>query len=206
VDGVAGLFHVDTGSRGSLTLTESFVADHGLAGKYGSKVETVYGAGIAGPMRATLARVRSLELGEVVMKDPVTMLSLRDTGSLADPELAGNVGNALLRQFNITFDFPGSVLYFEKNASYGKPEPYDRAGVWLERGDKGFEVIDVAQGGPAAEAGLKAGDVVVAVNGRTWTAMPLSAVRAELSAAPGRQVRLTVAGGGTRAVTLRDLI
>lgn len=206
VDGIAGLFHVDTGSRGSLTLTEAFVADHGLTGKYGAKMETVYGASITGPMRATLARVKSLEFGEVVVKDAVAMLSLRDTGTLADPELAGNVGNAILRQFNITFDFPDGVLYFERNANFGKPEAYDRAGVWIERGENGFEVIDVMQGSPAAEAGLKPGDVVVAVNGRSWTSIPLSALRAELSAAAGRRVRLTVAGGGARSVTLRDLI
>lgn len=35
--------------------------------------------------------------------------------------------------------------------------------------------------------------------------MPLSAVRAELKAAPGRKVRLKMVGGAERVVTTRDL-
>jgi hypothetical protein len=30
--------------------------------------------------------------------------------------LAGNVGYGVLKQFNITFDYPRQLLFFEKNA------------------------------------------------------------------------------------------
>jgi membrane-associated protease RseP (regulator of RpoE activity) len=206
VDGIDGVFHIDTGSRGSLTLTLPFVEANDLKTKYGAKLETISGAGAGGHVRALLARATTLQLGEITVQKPVTSLSLQSRGALADPDLAGNVGFGILRQFNITFDYPNNVLYFEKNANYGQPDVHDRAGLWIERADKGYEVVDVVAGGPAATAGVKAGDMIVGINGKAWTSMPLAAVRAELKAAPGRKVRLKMDGGSERVVTTRDLI
>ena len=148
-------------------------------------------------MRSSVVRHRRIRLRS---------LSLQSRGALADPDLPGNIGFGILRQFNITFDFANNVLYFEKNANHGRPDAYDRAGLWVERGDKGYEVVDVMAGGPAAAAGVKAGDLIIGVNGKAWTSMPLSAVRAELKAAPGRKARLKMVGGAERVVTTRDLI
>lgn len=206
VDGDAGLLLVNTGSRGSLTLSQSFVEAHNLRDRYGSRIEAIYGAGVAGPLTGTLARVRTLELGDVVVKDPVTMLSLRDAGALAERDVAGSVGNGILMRFAVTFDFPGEFLYFETTPRTGKPDTFDRAGLWIERGDKGFEVIHAVEGGPAAAAGVKAGDVIVAIDGRPWGGVSLSALRNDFAGVPGRKVRLRLAGGGERTIVLRDLI
>ncbi len=68
----------------------------------------------------------------------------------------------------------------------------------------------MADGSPAARAGLREGDVVVAVDGRPWGRLLLNDVRDLLrDGLPGTVVRLTVrSGGATRevALTLRDLI
>jgi hypothetical protein len=206
VDGEAGLFLVNTGNRGSLTLSQSFADDRKLRERYASKVEAVYGASVAGLLRATLARVRTLELGEVTINDPVTMLSLTDAGAVADRELAGSVGNGILMRFAVTFDFPGGSLYFDKTASTGKPDVWDRAGIWIERGDGGFEVVHVVEGGPAAVAGVAPGDVIVAIDGKPWTGSTLAALRSALSGTPGRKVRLRMQAGGERTITLKDLV
>lgn len=205
VDGIDGVFHIDTGSRGSLTLTLPFVEANALTAKYGAKLETISGASVGGHVRALLARATTLQLGDITVQKPVTLLSLQSRGALADPDLAGNIGFGILRQFNITFDYPNNVLYFEKNANYGKPDVYDRAGLWIERGAKGYEVVDIVAGGPAATAGVKAGDLIVGINGKAWTLVPLSTVRTELTAAPGRKVRLKMDAGPERVVTTRDL-
>ena len=59
---------------------------------------------------------------------------------------------------------------------------------------------------PAAKAGLSPGNVIVAVDGTAWTGLPLSAIRQDLKAVPGTKVKLKLASGQERVVTLRDLI
>ncbi len=206
VDGIDGIFRVDTGSRGSLTLTLPFAEDNDLARKYDAKFEVISGAGVGGAVMALLARAKTLELAGFVIKDPVTTLALQQSGTLADPDLAGNLGYGILRQFNITFDFAAGALYLEKNANFGQREVYDRAGLWIERSTKGFEVVYVVTGGPADEAGLRTGDVIVAINGKPALPLGLSAARSEFRAAPGRKVRVRLDNGPDRVVTLRDLV
>ena len=81
VDGVAGAFLIDTGSRASLDLMGPFVAKHGMADKYPSKVEGVTGWGVGGPARSRVIRIASLRLGGVEIKSPVAELSLQKKGS-----------------------------------------------------------------------------------------------------------------------------
>jgi hypothetical protein len=206
IDGEAGLFFVNTGNRGSLTLSQAFSDDRKLRERYGSRLEAVYGASVAGPLRGTLARVRSLDLGDVAIKDPVAVLALTDAGALADRDVAGSVGSGILMRYAVTFDLPGGILYFDKTGSTGKPDTGDRAGVWVERGEQGFEVVHVVEGGPAASAGVKAGDVIDAIDGKPWTGASLTALRNALSGTPGRKVRLRMQGGGERTVTLKELV
>ena len=206
VDGIAGRFDIDTGARTSLTLAAPFVDRNGLVAKYGATTELIAGAGVGGPSRARLARASLLRLGDIEVAKPVTYLSLAKGGAFADPALAGNVGYGVLRQFNIVFDYANGVLWFEKNANHGQPDAHDRSGVWVERGPKGYELVEVVKAGPAAEAGLKAGDVITAVDGKPVAAVPLDEFRARLKSTPGTKVRVTLASGKAAVITLRDLI
>jgi hypothetical protein len=204
IDGVAATLTVDTGSRGSLTLARAFVYDNDLAQKYAVTSEAVVGATIGGPIRARLARVKALEVGEVAVPGLVAALTLDDT--VGDGDAAGKLGNGFLRRFSVTFDFPGNAMYLEKNGEFARRDAYDRAGMWIERGIAGFEVVDVASRSPAEAAGMKIGDVIVAVDERRANAVSLAALRALLRGEPGRKVRLTIEGGAVRVVTLRDLV
>jgi C-terminal processing protease CtpA/Prc len=121
------------------------------------------------------------------------------------------VGGAILRQFTVTFDYARRRLYFEKNRSFGRRDTYDRAGLWLSGSADGrsFEVFDVTARGPAAEAGLKPGDRVLRIDGRSVDGLRLIAARDELKEARRKTVRLTVQDGdGMREVVikLRDLV
>jgi hypothetical protein len=206
VDGIEGVFGIDIGSRNGLTLAAPFAQRHALAARYGARQEVIAGAGPEGHTYALLARASILRIGDIAVHEPVTYLSTASDGTFADPDIAGRVGYGILRRFNITFDFAHGRLYFEKNANYAERDVHDRAGVWMERGDRGFELIEVVPGSPADAAGLKAGDVVVAVDGKPAAGMPLSQLRLHLRSAPGTKVRLKLESGETRQITLRDLV
>ena len=133
------------------------------------------GAGPEGYLHSLLARANSLKLGTVEVAKPVVALATQGGTAATLSDVVGGVGYGVLRQFNITFDYANSTLYFEKNANYGQPDAFDRSGMWIERSAEGFEIIDVIKDGPAAKAGLSPGNVIVAIDGKPWTSLPLAA-------------------------------
>lgn len=60
---------------------------------------------------------------------------------------------------------------------------------------QGFDIIDVTAGGPAQEAGVQAGDVLVAVGGTSIAQMDISAVSALIRGEEGTQVKITILRG-----------
>ena len=48
--------------------------------------------------------------------------------------------------------------------------------------------------------------MIVAVDGKPWSALALNAVRQDLKAAPGTKVKVKLGSGQERVITLRDLI
>lgn len=207
VDGIAGAFDIDTGSRASIDLSGPFVDKNGLVEKYATKYRVVSGAGVGGRVYSSLARAGTLTLGDVAVQKPVAYLSQQQKGAFADAYLAGNVGYGVLKQFNITFDYARQQLFFEKNADYGRPDVADRSGMWLERSKDGFEVVDVVSGGAAEEAGLQAGDIIVEIDGKPTTAWLLPDARDRLKAAPGTRVRVGIERSKRELeLKLRDLV
>ena len=210
IDGIAGTFTLDTGSRNSLDLLSPFVAQHDLVKKYGAKIEGVAGWGVGGPARAFFARAHKLSFGAISVDDPVVNLSEQKKGAYSDKYLAGNIGAGVLKRFNIVWNYPHQEIYFEKNALYDQPDTFDRAGFWANIGSDGFDVIDVYAGAPAAEAGLKIGDHILGVDGlKTGSQISLVDLRARQHGSPGSSLALEIKRGSktkTILITLRDLV
>lgn len=216
VDGIPGTFSIDTGSRSSLDLHAPFVAEHGLADRYAAGPETITGWGVGGPSRSRVSRAAALELGGVRVEDPIVELSNQKGGAFTDRYRAGNLGTGVLKRFTVAFDYSRNTIWLAPNGTAG--DPYDRAGVWLNAealdaagGAAAFRVEAVVPGGPAAAAGLVAGDRVVAVDGVPTLQLRLPDVRRRLrESAPGTVVTFRVegAGGAARdvAVTLREMV
>lgn len=213
IDGIAGAFDIDTGSRASVDLLGPFVEEHGLRARYAPKLEGVAGWGVGGPARAQFTRAGSLRLGGLEVSRPLIELTLQTKGTFSGKYVAGNVGGALLSRFNVTFDYSRQQLIFERHSGSDQPMPFDRAGAWFNLAAGApptFEVIDVYAGSAAADAGLRQGDRIVAVDGKTPAELPLPALRERLrSAPPGTRVRLTVDRAGQRSdivVVLKDQV
>jgi len=209
LDGLPGKFDLDTGSRSSLTILAPFAESHGLKAVYRPKVEAITGWGVGGPSRGLITRAKVLKLGSVTVSGPLTELSLQKRGSFTDPYVAGNVGGGVLKRFNIIFDYSRQRLIFERNKNDAKPDDYGRAGLWLNLSGGAFRVMFVLPAGPAAEAGIKAGDRVLSVEGKTPAELPLPEVREIFRSKPGTVVKLRVESGGVARdvkITLRELI
>jgi hypothetical protein len=206
VDGVNGNFAIDTSSWDSLNLTAPFVEKNGLVKRYGATQSFVSGNTSDDRLHSLLARAGSMKLGRVSVDKPVVALASANGASAGAGDPVGSVGYGILRQFNITFDYANGMLYFEKNANFGYPDVFDRSGMWIERGETGFDIVDVIKDGPAAKAGLAPGNTIIAVDGRASATLSLATLRQELKAAPGTKVKVRLGSGQERVVTLRDLI
>jgi hypothetical protein len=210
-DGRPARFNIDTGSRGEVTLTAPFVSGEKLRKTYANGVEITDGWGVGGPSKSYVVRVGELSLGSVTTSRPIASLSDAKHGAFSDPNYEGNVGSGLLKRYVATFDYPGRTLYLEVTPH---PDPdvgaFDRVGMWLNLGNGGMEVMDLVVGGPAEIAGLKVGDMVVAIDSVSVSTRSLSEVRRSLKIAPvGQPIAITYTRAGTATTSTlspRDLI
>jgi hypothetical protein len=210
-DGVPGTFTIDTGARTGLQLNAPFVASHAQFAKYQSASEAVTGWGVGGPTRSHVILGDGLVLGGQTIAKPVVLLSTDTKGDEASNTISGNIGGGVLKRFIVTLDYEHNTMYLKPvTAAVTDLDTFDRSGLWINQSDTGYKVVDVTKGTPADEAGFKADDEIVAVDGTPANTIPLYEMRSRLrNEAPGTAVKFTVKRGGETkdvTVTLRDLI
>jgi len=210
LDGVRGRFGVDTGARSALLVYGPWADANHLREKYNAKVEGVTGWGIGGPVRSQLARAKELKFGETTVDDIVIRLSSQKAGLTTSSAMAGLIGPDVLSQFDVTFDYSRSRIILEGNSNYGRHDTWDRAGMWLGQEGDHFHVVDVIAGSPAAQAGIKRGDIVTAIDGKKTTLYFLPDFRDSLRKLPAgtKMIFRVSSGDNNRDVTivLRDLV
>jgi hypothetical protein len=207
VDGIPGHFTIDTGNGASLYLLTPFSKQHDLYSRYRTTPEVRLPGAPGGALSGHFARAGALMIGAVAVHHPVALLTTMKGGAFTNTNVAGNVGNKILKRFTVTFDEANQMMYLKPNKNYGKPMPFDRTGMRLRFKDGHFTVATVWKDGPAARAGLEAGDVIAAVNGKTAAQLGLAAYarmfRKVLHDVPGTQIKLTIGKGkNTRVATL----
>ena len=189
VDGMPVRLNVDTGARDEITLTRPFVEANDLRRKYPGGVTLTTGWGVGGPARTYSVRLATVELGTAVVSRPIGSLSAARHGSFSDGSYEGNLGSGLLKRFATTFDYAHRTMYLRPlsglDADLGS---FDRAGMWINLDADGLKVMDVLTGGPADEAGLKAGDIVVEIGSQPAASRSLSDWRRFFKLAPVAQV------------------
>jgi carboxyl-terminal processing protease len=118
--------------------------------------------------------------------------------SLASSSIAGMVGS--LHDPYSTYLSPKEFKGFDQPASFAG------IGVSVDPKPFGLEVVRVFDASPAQRAGLKVGDLIVAVNGRTLHKLPANTATALIKGPPGTDVQLTIKhrGGpqGVHSVTV----
>ncbi|MDE2182485.1 MAG: aspartyl protease family protein [Alphaproteobacteria bacterium] len=210
-EGIPAKFDIDTGSRSEATVTKPFAEKNKLRNRHPKGVEAVDGWGTGGRSTGYITRVAAITLGSVRVENIVASLTTQNKGAFAGSDYSANIGGGVLKRFVVTFDYDNQVMYL-------KPRPgpvadigtFDRAGMWINQSDAAFEIVDVTKGGPADDAGLKAGDKIAAVDGTPVASIHLYDLRQRLrNERAGTVVNLRILHKGKYrrvAITLRDLI
>jgi len=209
VDGLPGMFEIDTGAEDSLSLNTPFVKQNDVMQKYSARLYGFAGEGIGGRENAYFVRVHKFEVGSIPVHSIVTELSQDTAGATSESTIAGIVGIGVLKRFNIVFDYRDRKIYVEKNSNYDHPSVFNRAGFAPRITAEGLKVVSVFQNSPASEAGIAPADLIVAINGRLSHDLDVPFLYTVLRQQPGTRIRLKVLHDGVEKnveIRLRELL
>ena len=117
--------------------------------------------------------------------------------------MSANIGLGILRQFNLTFDYPRQRLILEPNHFFGQRDIFNRTGFRLARDGSAWKITTVYPDSPAAAAGLEPGDRVEAIDGRRADEIDEDQLATVLKGPVGSGVTVdAVSGAATRQVRL----
>ena len=164
-------------------------------------IATSLGFGMQGETVGHVGRVRRVDIGGYELDDVLANFSTAADCDDSDYDDA-MIGFALLKQFNLVFDYPHQRMFLGPNKHYGEAQEFDMSGLELRPGNASLVVRWVVPVSPAAEAGLREGDVITAINGvpaRQYRSFELH----DLFRKPGNTVTLEYSrDGGKREVTI----
>jgi len=206
---VPALFLVDSGTAGELILSKKFLDAHPPVTEGHVPVNVPPVTAVGGVIDMKALRITGLDLGPFHLTGPVAAVPSSTVGALANPDVAGFIGAGILSRFTVDWDYEHKTMTLTPNHRYGEPFEADASGLRLVADEPDWKTIRVAAvspGGPAAEAGLEAGDVLRSVNGK---APPLLYELRKLLEHPGSSVRVTVLRSGkqnTMTIQLRRLV
>jgi hypothetical protein len=192
-------FDFDLGNGGPLIVYSSYWKSHGLLADGRGKSKTLSGA-VGGLREQQVATVRSLTFGGATFTDIPTVFT-DDRGESAESNRTlGNIGLPILSRFRMYADFSHDRLFLQPTAAVAKPFPKDLTGLRMQPGAEKATVLMVAPGSPAEAAGVKAGEVIVAIDGAPLKQVGLAALRAKPA---GAALTVTTEAGKTYEITLK---
>jgi C-terminal processing protease CtpA/Prc len=165
---IEGLFEIDTGSDGVLSINSPFVNRHKLLSALSAQVADQE-RGLGGESKSVDARLASLQLGRFTSATPIVSFSLDTKGSLAEENNDGPLGNEVLRRFKVTIDYSRQRMMLEPNAHLSDSFESDMSGIELDSEGEDcrvYKVSGIAEKSPAAEAGIVVGDEITAIDGK----------------------------------------
>ena len=195
IAGVPMRAQLDLGNGSTLVLSkQAWASEPALASLRHAAGEV---GGVGGMKPSRVVTLPEVAMGEMrFLNVPATLNE--DPGAL--PVTGANIGIGILKPYLLTIDWAGGALYLQGR----RTEPFDRerVGARFELAGDRLRVAYVSPDGPAAAAGLKAGDEIVAVDGRRidadyydhadWSREPVGTI-ALLDRADGSRVRVTLA-------------
>lgn len=189
--------YVDIGSGTTLKFNKPYTEKHNLLASVPRKI-AYSGQGIGGRTNAYRGRIASLRLGDLVFEEPTCSFSQDDKGGRKYDDLAAQLGGGILERCTVILDYERERLFLEPNDRFGDAFPGTMSGLTIVTGGRGgwheFTVVGVVEGCPGHQADVRAGDVIVAVDGRSADELSMADLN-ELFRQPGRTITLSVRRG-----------
>ena len=193
---VAGRFLVDTGAGLAFVVTRAFAEKQKI--DVDGAIEMSAGLGVGGATHDRMGRLPRVAVGGFTFERPIVSLSRDTKGVLSSSGFDGLIGGALLRRFTMYVDYGRKQFALVPNATIGDPFEIDMSGLQLASRDTAFDAVlvnDVLPVSPAADAGIRAGDELRAIDGKRILPRDFDDIR-QAFREPGRRFELTIVRDG----------
>ncbi|MCL4640238.1 MULTISPECIES: pepsin/retropepsin-like aspartic protease family protein [Olivibacter] len=154
----------DIGAGVCVMLSKEFVEDSTLLA-WNRKLWPKEGHGLGGKIQMDLTVIKELRFGPYKFKHVPTLIFDDVYDVTSYPYLGGLIGNDIFRRFNMIYNYEKGDIHLIPNNSFRDRFDYAYSGLDLQLIDGNIEIGGVAKGSPAELAGLKVGDLLLAVNG-----------------------------------------
>jgi membrane-associated protease RseP (regulator of RpoE activity) len=187
---------VDTSLAASVMIAEQFAESRHL---FAAHLKTIKASDprIHNGENIVIGRPKEIQIGAHTIEGAIAAFSPSPAGP-SGSEIAGVIGGGILRRFTVVFDLAQQQLILSPNLRMHELEEEDKSGLSIVAkgpGLKQFEIAAVLQGTPAANAGLKTGDVIAGIDEDPAVDLTLVQVR-ELFRQQDHKYKLTVERGG----------
>lgn len=156
-------FIFDTGAGLCLLLNKDFVEDSSFLKKK-KKIYTTQAEGLGGKKTMQLTVIKSASIGPFKFRKVPAYIFQDEYNVTSYPQMAGIIGNDLLRRFNVILNYPDQAIHLRPNGKYNDAFDYSYTGLSIYLINNEVTVIDIVKGSPGDVAGFKTGDVIMAID------------------------------------------
>lgn len=201
---------IDSGANHPLLLENESLGTY----KPVKSIDAIIGKGLAGNMKGCFARAGWLMLGNYRLDNVITSFTDSYLPGGTDLRLNrhGTLGSGALSRFRVTFDYSNERMILQKGTKFRQPFNYNMSGIsfrTLGSLFNIFEVSDIIPGSPADIAGVRTGDILLAIDNQFILGMDLGDINRKLSAGEGVKIHLKINRDGQNmdfAFRLKKLI
>jgi predicted metalloprotease with PDZ domain len=115
--------------------------------------------------------------------------------SLANSEIPSRFGQEFIRRHLCYIDFPNLMLYLLPGQDFNRPDEDDMSGLSFMKIDGKITAYSVDKDSPAYQAGIRANDQILSLNGQDTASLHLKSIRDTLKTKPGDEIKMLVKHG-----------
>jgi predicted aspartyl protease len=208
LNGVPGDFALDTGNTGSLLVQHVWADQHGFGDEMKRGIAMMsFGSG--GASQTWVSRLDDFEVAGSSFHHIIGSYANDTQGALSSRTEAGNIGSDILQNFTLDFDYAHERIWFDRVPGF-TPPAFSLSGLMLFRiGPKTTVVVKTIEHSPAAEAGLRQGDIVLTIGNQNIQELSMTEIGHLLQKPPGTAVPITWRRGGqemSASLVLKELL
>ena len=158
-----GKFFFDTGAGLSLLMSDDYVKDSSIF-KDNKKMILTQVEGLGNKKKMRITTVKEVNIGPYQFKQVPAHIFKDDYNVTSYPDLGGLIGNDLLRRFNLIINYDEKEIHLKPNSHFRENFDYSYTGLGIYMSNGQIVIEDVLPGSPGEVAGLKPGDIIIAID------------------------------------------